>query len=105
VLAAGPMGTHIALPADMASDESVTDLADRIKAEQIVLDGLVLMPPQPHADSDPMPPPAVWRDLFQTSFVGPLSLLKAGIAQMRPDPAQTPRQDRYHLRHFVRAGP
>jgi hypothetical protein len=31
--------------------------------------------------------------------------LKAGIAQMRPDPAQTPRQDRYHLRHFVRAGP
>jgi 3-oxoacyl-[acyl-carrier protein] reductase len=72
----------------MASDESVAALSARMEAEQIWLDGLVLMPPQPHADSDPMPSPAVWRDLFQTSFVGPLALLKAGIARMQPDPAR-----------------
>jgi 3-oxoacyl-[acyl-carrier protein] reductase len=46
------------------------------------------MPPQPHAVADPMPSPDQWRTLFQTSFIGPLSLLKAAVGQMRPDPAQ-----------------
>jgi len=72
----------------MGSDESVNALAERMDREQIVLDGLVLMPPQPHADADPMPSPDVWRTLFQVSFIGPLSLLKAAVARMRTDPTQ-----------------
>ena len=72
----------------MASDDSVASLAARLEVEQLILDGLVLMTPQPHADSDPMPSPEVWRSLFQTSFIGPLSLLKAAVARMRPDPVQ-----------------
>ena len=87
-LAAGLDGSHLVLPADMASDESVSALAARMEDEQVILDGLVLMPPQPHAAAEAMPPPEVWRNLFQTSFIGPLSLLKAGIARMRPNPAQ-----------------
>lgn len=72
----------------MGSDEAVAALAARMEREQITLDGLVLMPPQPHADAEPMPSPEVWRALFQLSFIGPLSLLKAAIARMAPDPAQ-----------------
>jgi 3-oxoacyl-[acyl-carrier protein] reductase len=34
-----------------------------------------------------MPDPAVWRDLFQSSFIGPLSTLKLVIGRMRPDVA------------------
>lgn len=44
------------------------------------------MPPQPHSDSDPMPEPEVWRTLFQTSFIGPLSVLKSAIALMDSAP-------------------
>jgi 3-oxoacyl-[acyl-carrier protein] reductase len=45
------------------------------------------MPPQPHATADPLPGNEAWREIFQGSFVGPLALLKAAIAAMRPDPA------------------
>ncbi|WP_075213951.1 SDR family oxidoreductase [Mongoliimonas terrestris] len=81
-------GAHLSLSADMASDESVAALAAKLEEGQVVLDGLVLMPPQPHAANEPMPSPEVWRSLFQTSFIGPLSLLKAAVSRMRPDPAR-----------------
>jgi 3-oxoacyl-[acyl-carrier protein] reductase len=81
-------GSHYAWHADMGSDESISALSKRLDDEQVVLDGLVLMPPQPHADADPMPSPAVWRELFQKSFIGPLSLLRAAVDRMRPDPKQ-----------------
>ena len=80
-------GRHLVMPADIADDQSVSQLAASMKANGVVLDGMVLMPPQPHADSDPMPSPEVWRQLFQSSFIGPLSLLKAAIGCMAPDPA------------------
>lgn len=86
-LASGLDGSHHAWSADMGRDDSIAALAGRLETEAIVLDGLVLMPPQPHADADPMPSPDVWRSLFQLSFIGPLSLLKAAVARMRPDPA------------------
>jgi NAD(P)-dependent dehydrogenase (short-subunit alcohol dehydrogenase family) len=35
--------------------------------------------------------PAVWRELLQKSFIGPLSLLKAAVDRMRPDPKQSRR--------------
>lgn len=81
-------GTHAAWSTDMGRDDSIEELAARMEAEQVVLDGLVLMPPQPHADAEPMPSPEVWRDLFQRSFIGPLSLLKVAVLRMKPDPAQ-----------------
>jgi 3-oxoacyl-[acyl-carrier protein] reductase len=87
-LAAGLDGEHISLPTDMAADADVAHLAERLVESEVVLDGLVLMPPQPHADGDPMPSPQIWRDLFQASFIGPLSLLKAAVSRMQPDPAR-----------------
>jgi 3-oxoacyl-[acyl-carrier protein] reductase len=79
-------GSHSAIPVDMASDTSVADFAARLAASGVKLDGAVLMPPQPHSDNDPMPDPEIWRALFQTSFIGPLSVLKSAIAQMEPAP-------------------
>jgi 3-oxoacyl-[acyl-carrier protein] reductase len=81
-------GSHLVVPVDMASDTSVASFSRTLQREQLVLDGLVLMPPQPHADADPLPSPGVWRDLFQASFIGPLSLLKAAVAQMHPQPSE-----------------
>lgn len=72
---------------DMGDDQSVQSFAAQLAAREIVLDGVVLMPPQPHRSDDPLPDEAAWRALFQQSFIGPLSLLKAAIAAMRPDPA------------------
>lgn len=87
-LAASLKGTPYAWSTDMGSDDSVAILADRMEGEQIILDGLVLMPPQPHAVTDPMPSSEEWHNLFQASFIGPLTLLKAAIDRMRPDPMQ-----------------
>jgi len=78
---------HIALPLDMGSDESVEAFGAAMEKSRIELDGVVLMPPQPHADPNAMPEPEVWRGLFQTSFIGPLSTLKMATARMRPDVA------------------
>ena len=72
---------------DMGSDESVAQFGAELDGSGLQLDGVVLMPPQPHSASDPLPASEVWRGLFQMSFVGPLALLKSAIATMRPDPA------------------
>ena len=80
-------GPHSWIAVDMTSDESVASLADELAARDVVLDGVVLMPPQPHATNDYLPSNETWRTLFQNSFVGPLALLKAAIERMRPDPA------------------
>lgn len=45
------------------------------------------MPPQPHASPDPLPADETWTELFQSSFIGPLAVLRAAIASMRPEPA------------------
>jgi 3-oxoacyl-[acyl-carrier protein] reductase len=83
---AGP-GVCSWIAVDMASDGSVEAFARELTARGVALDGAVLMPPQPHATGDPLPASGTWRDIFQASFVGPLGLLKAAIASMRPDPA------------------
>jgi 3-oxoacyl-[acyl-carrier protein] reductase len=79
-------GSHLAIPVDMASDSAVDEFDRQLAASGVKLDGIVLMPPQPHSSTDPMPEPEVWRTLFQTSFTGPLSLLKSAIARMEPAP-------------------
>jgi 3-oxoacyl-[acyl-carrier protein] reductase len=80
-------GDHRAASVDMTSDESIDAFTTALEQSDVVLDGAVLMPPQPHASADPMPAPEVWHSLFQASFIGPLSVLKAAIGRMRPDPA------------------
>lgn len=81
-------GTCSWLPVDMASDRSVEAFAQELATTATILDDVVLMPPQPHATADPLPSGDTWRTIFQTSFVGPLALLKAAIATMRPAPAE-----------------
>ena len=71
---------------DMTSDASIAKFAAEMKSRAIVLDGMVHMPPQPHRADNPMPDNEEWRKLFQDSFIGPLSVLKAAIAMMKPDP-------------------
>lgn len=78
---------HICLPLDMAVPEEAGRLATLCRDQALTLDHAVVMPPQPHAATDAMPDPALWRRLFDTSFIGPLGVLKAAIAAMRPDPA------------------
>lgn len=78
---------HRHLNLDMADDEAIHRFAADLMEQQVVLDGVVLMPPQAHSTGDPMPGSQVWRDLFQNCFIGPLEVLKAAIATMKPDPA------------------
>jgi 3-oxoacyl-[acyl-carrier protein] reductase len=75
------------LAVDMASDQSVLRFADQIASQKLELGGAVMMPPQPPKTSDPLPSEDIWRQSFQESFIGPLALLRAAIAIMRPDPA------------------
>lgn len=82
-----PAGSYSWLGVDMARDDSVRQFAGQLRARHMVLDGVVLMPPQDPPTSDPLPASDVWREILQHSFVGPLSLLAAAIATMKPDPA------------------
>jgi 3-oxoacyl-[acyl-carrier protein] reductase len=53
-----------------------------------ILDGAVIMPPQPARTNEALPEPEVWDALFDGSFIGPLGVLKAAISRMRPNPAE-----------------
>ena len=79
-----PSGVHAHLVVDMSSEDSIAVFAAELRSLDVSLEGAVLMPPQPHTANDPMPDPAVWRTLFETSFIGPLSVLKAAISEMQP---------------------
>jgi 3-oxoacyl-[acyl-carrier protein] reductase len=68
-------GTHTVIAVDMASDDAVNEFDRCLASSGLQLDGVVLMPPQPHSSTSPMPEPELWRTLFQVSFIGPLSLL------------------------------
>ncbi|MCY1745139.1 MULTISPECIES: SDR family oxidoreductase [Ensifer] len=81
-------GGHRAWATDMGEDRAINAFTARMESEQVSLDGVVLMPPQPHSNDDPMPTPDVWRHLFEVSFIGPLALLKGAVARMNPNPAQ-----------------
>jgi hypothetical protein len=72
----------------MTRDDSVADFARALADRNVTLDGAVLMPPQDPPTNDPLPSSQKWRDVLQNSFVGPLSLLKAAIATMKPDHVQ-----------------
>jgi len=79
-------GAHTWISVDMTRDESVLEFDQELKARDVILDGVVLMPPQDPPTSDPLPSSEKWREILQCSFVGPLALLKAAIGRMRPDP-------------------
>ncbi|WP_426122830.1 SDR family NAD(P)-dependent oxidoreductase [Pararhizobium sp. PWRC1-1] len=81
-------GSHAPLVVDMSSETSISAFATELSSLSVSLEGAVLMPPQPHAANDPMPDPAVFRTLFESSFIGPLSVLKAAISVMHPSPTQ-----------------
>lgn len=87
-LPAADGAVHSWLPVDMSSDESVAEFSAALTARKAILDGLVLMPPQDPPTNDPLPSSERWREILQDSFVGPLSLLKAAIGAMSPDPAR-----------------
>ncbi|MBK7953525.1 MAG: SDR family oxidoreductase [Candidatus Accumulibacter sp.] len=81
-------GTYSWISVDMTRDDSVREFAEKLTAKKVILDGAVLMPPQDPPTNDPLPSSDKWREILQNSFVGPLSLLKAAIATMQPDPAK-----------------
>ena len=71
---------------DMTRDDSVRQFARELNSRHVILEGVVLMPPQDPPTNDPLPSSDRWREILQHSFVGPLSLLAAAIATMKPDP-------------------
>ncbi len=79
---------HHVVSLDMSRPTEARHLADLLAAIGSALDHAVIMPPQPHSSSEPMPDPAVWRALFETSFIGPLEILKTAIAHMEPNLAE-----------------
>ena len=80
-------GSYSWVSVDMALDDSVRRFANELSTRHVILDGTVLMPPQDPPTNDPLPSSDRWREILQNSFVGPLSLLAAAIATMKPDPA------------------
>ena len=86
-LPAAGTARHAWIAVDMTQDDSVRQFADELKARNVTLDGVVLMPPQDPPTNDPLPSNEKWRTILQDSFIGPLSLLKAAIGAMQPDPA------------------
>ncbi|MEO7952999.1 MAG: SDR family oxidoreductase [Polaromonas sp.] len=72
---------------DMTRDDSVRQFSNELGTRQVILDGAILMPPQDPPTNDPLPASDRWREILQHSFVGPLALLAAAIATMKPDPA------------------
>ncbi len=80
-------GAYSWISVDMTRDDSVDSFSAELTARGLVLDGVVLMPPQDPPTNDPLPSSDRWREILQNSFVGPLALLKAALATMRPDPA------------------
>jgi len=80
-------GTYSWISVDMTRDDSIKKFAEELAARNVILDGAVLMPPQDPPTNDPLPSSDKWREILQSSFVGPLSLLKVAIAAMKPDPA------------------
>lgn len=79
---------HTALEVDMSQRSSVGRFSAALAGLDCYLDGAVIMPPQPARTNDPLPEPEAWDALFEASFVGPLSVLKAAIARTRPEPAE-----------------
>jgi 3-oxoacyl-[acyl-carrier protein] reductase len=76
---------HKVIPVDMSDDTSVEKFGRELGALGVALDGIVLMPPPLPRSFDIFPTSATWRSHFQTSFIGPLALLRIGIDTMRPD--------------------
>jgi len=74
-------------PSTWQRDQSVEAFAEELRNPKRFLDVAVLMPPQAECHQRGAPVGDVWRALFQASFIGRLSLLKAAIARMDPIPA------------------
>jgi 3-oxoacyl-[acyl-carrier protein] reductase len=87
-LGSGDQDRFRTLELDMTSRTSVASFAAILAGLDLPLDGAVIMPPQPVRTNEPLPEPETWDALFEGSFIGPLGVLKAAIAQMRPNPAE-----------------
>jgi 3-oxoacyl-[acyl-carrier protein] reductase len=73
------------LSVDMTNLSSIERFADQLAADETVLNGVVLMPPQVPPIPDALPSSEVWQNLFHEHFAGPLALLKVAISRMRPN--------------------
>jgi 3-oxoacyl-[acyl-carrier protein] reductase len=74
-------------PVDMTDLTSIAAFSARLAAQDMTLDGVVLMPPQVPPTPHALPSEETWEGLFRDHFTGPLALLKAAIGRMRPAPA------------------
>jgi 3-oxoacyl-[acyl-carrier protein] reductase len=87
-LAARASGTVTCASVDMTDLASIAHFSEKLSSGDTVLDGVVLMPPQVPPSAESLPDADVWQRLLQDHFTGPLMLLRAAIAAMKPDPAQ-----------------
>ncbi|MGE0175094.1 MAG: SDR family oxidoreductase [Oligoflexales bacterium] len=80
-------GKFMSVSVDMSNDNSVGEFGRFLTSNKVELDGAVIMPPQIPPTNECLPASSTWREIFQSSFVGPLELLKVAIGSMRPEPA------------------
>jgi 3-oxoacyl-[acyl-carrier protein] reductase len=78
-------GTFTTTSVDFAKPDTIDVFASKLGEDATVLDGAVVMPPQPHATAEALPDSTAWEALFRTSFIAPLEFLRAAISAMRPD--------------------
>ena len=82
---ARPDVTCLSHSVDMTSESSIDDFTAHLATSSTALDGLVLMPPQVAATNDCLPGNDAWRTMWNDSFIGPLTLLKAALTVRRAD--------------------
>jgi 3-oxoacyl-[acyl-carrier protein] reductase len=67
------------LVTDLSDWDSLAAAAEKMKEMPCAIEGVVIMPPRPQPGTDALPTKESWEQLFRTSFVGPLELLKSAL--------------------------
>lgn len=65
---------------DFSNLSSIEKAMNAVGRMNTKVDGVVMMPPQVPPTSEALPESDVWLNIFQTSFIGPLQMLKRSIA-------------------------
>lgn len=69
---------------DFSNNLTVEAFKNWILAQEIEIQGLVVITPRPKLKDNLFPTPDEWHDLVQTCFIGPLALLQATLPYYQP---------------------
>ncbi len=69
----------LTLSVDMGSQEAIQRFGLQLSQLNPSIKGIVVMPPQVPPTEDCLPNPEIWQNIYNQSFIGPLSVLKIGL--------------------------